>query len=225
MPWRDVAIFPSEDMKEGGRMGALFPIGQGADAEIKDKLNNAFIGPNLIALQKHSAVEQMFDGKHHLHRLAYRLKCFPPKAASGAENSRGKWFYFLKESLKGASDSTGGTVAAINRILSAATAPGSTVTRVVFEAVENSGAKSYYVSPTNDVDIQNITIGTTVFLTLICPSPLDPSNAIPDPNKPTDVDTVNGHSIEKPLPTFLSALALRKGVKKRAAKHKTTRKR
>jgi len=58
-------------------MGGLIPIGQGADAEIKDLLNKTFAGVNLDTLQNLYGTEKLFDKDHTLHRVAYRLGCFP----------------------------------------------------------------------------------------------------------------------------------------------------
>jgi hypothetical protein len=71
-------------------MGALIPIGQGADAEIKKLLNATFTDVNLTTLQNLYATETLFDQYHTLHRVAYSLGVFQgrntlnPRARSGS---------------------------------------------------------------------------------------------------------------------------------------------
>jgi hypothetical protein len=52
-------------------MGALIPIGGGADAEIRSSLNFAFNDLNIKTVRNQN--EDLFDQDHHLHRVAYRL--------------------------------------------------------------------------------------------------------------------------------------------------------
>jgi len=82
-------------------MGALIPIGGGADAEIKGLLNTAFNDTNIVILRGVVSKEDLFDGNHNLHRLAYRLGTYPVGTYSG-DDAKGKWFYFLKKILKDA---------------------------------------------------------------------------------------------------------------------------
>jgi len=76
-------------------MGSLIPIGGGADAEIKLRLNTAFNDFNIKIVRGVVTNENLFDGKHRLHRLAYRLGTYPIGKYSG-DDAKGKWFYFLK---------------------------------------------------------------------------------------------------------------------------------
>src|SRR5258708_15947722 len=96
-------------------MGGLIPIGQGADAEIKDLLNKTFAGVNLDTLQNLYGTEKLFDKDHTLHRVAYRLGCFPKNKYS--EPSRATWFYLLKTSLKTAKYNGFNTVDTIKSLL------------------------------------------------------------------------------------------------------------
>src|SRR5947209_5668452 len=85
-------------------MGSLFNIGQGADAEIKTKLNDAFSGTKLVALQKHwETKEKLFDAPHRLEKFCARAKLHPTKNY-GKDNAKGKWYFLLTKILKQATD-------------------------------------------------------------------------------------------------------------------------
>jgi hypothetical protein len=192
-------------------MGALIPIGQGADAEIKLKLNVAFSGANLTNLQKHwKNKEKLFDPAHRLARIAYREKLHPTKIYSN--NARGKWYYLLSKVLPqasdGSTDAQGHLITTDNAIKSALTfALDDTngITRVVFEAEEQSGAPAHFVYPTNATP--GVQVGTTLNIILVCPAPLSEQNVS---NPPDDNDPDPG---EKQLPTI--SFAKRKRAKKK----------
>ena len=221
-------------------MGALIPIGGGADAEIKDKLNKRFSGQNLTNLKnaRNTGGEDLFDGSHHLQRVAWRLRCYPTKTYN--HNAKGKWFYFLHETLPAADDGTGVTTAdAIKAVLDQATDPNGTITAVVFDAQEDPNAPCHYVHPSNDDP--GILVGNTYNLILVCPAPLS-NDTEPDPDQASDADPG-----EEPLPAAAARrksgkkankpgvakrkpfAAKRKGVKvaraRRAKKRRTTKKR
>ena len=72
-------------------MGGLIPIGGGADAEIKDKLNAAFNDTNIVIVRGIVANENLFDQQHHLHRVAYRLGAYPIRTYTGdSAQAKGK---------------------------------------------------------------------------------------------------------------------------------------
>ena len=180
-------------------MGALIPIGQGADAEIKELLNTTFSAANLTTLQNLYAREQLFDGNHTLHRVAYRLQCLPRKKYH--EPSRAKWFYFLQTTLTAASNNGILTSDAIKFALDYAQNPANNINRVIFEAVEKTTnpAVSHYLHPDNrPASLAGMVHGKTLHLLLICPAPLDPTLLHNDPVTP-DVDG-GGNSVETPLP-------------------------
>ena len=97
-------------------MGSLIPIGGGADAEIKMRLNTAFNDSNIAIVRSVFANEKLFDGRHRLHRLAYRLGTYPTKTYVG-DDAKGKWFYFLKKLLKNAAHN-GVSTAEVDRQIS-----------------------------------------------------------------------------------------------------------
>jgi hypothetical protein len=179
-------------------MGGLIPIGGGADAEIKDKLNAAFNDTNILIVQGIVAKEDLFDQQHHLHRVAYRLGAYPTRTYTGdSAQAKGKWFYFLKTILKDPA------VNSIKSVLSyAMTAPG--VARVVFDAVQGQNPKvdHYIYVPaggtvnSNPILPQDIALlvdnSGTLSVKLICPWSL-PLTTAPVPNQSGDID--NG---EKP---------------------------
>ena len=71
-------------------MGALFDIGEGADGEIKQKLNRAFSGNRLERLQDHwKFKEKVFNTSHRLERFCARAKLHPAGA-----RAKGKWYSF-----------------------------------------------------------------------------------------------------------------------------------
>jgi len=182
-------------------MGALIPIGQGADAEIKSLLNSTFSAGNLKALQALWATEHLFDGNHTLHRVAYRLQCYPK--GKYTEASRAKWFYFLRTTLTVAADGNGIlTSDAIKYALDYAQNPVNNIERVIFEAVEKKAAPGtplvpHHLHPDNRPGSLQVH-GKTIHLLLICPEPLDSRLLHNDPVLP-DVDGM-GNSVEQPLP-------------------------
>jgi len=226
-------------------MGGLIPIGGGADAEIKGRLNAAFNGTNIVIVRNIAATENLFDGNHHLHRVAYRLGAYPIATYTG-DNAQGKWFYFLKIILRGATYNGVSTTQSIKSILSYALRT-SGVKRIAFDAIQGAAANvdHYIYSPTiagnpvADGDIASLVDTTgTLSVALICPSSL-PDQASPIPNQQNDIDVdANGNIIEKPpikifTPTNLAPPVLskktrapRKGtkVKKQTTKKKTTKK-
>jgi hypothetical protein len=169
-------------------MGALIPIGQGADAEIKEKLNSTFSFDNLAALQGNIGTEDLFDANHHLHRVAYRLGCFP--ALNHTEKARRKWFYFLKRVLTAANVNGHVTAAVIKKQLQYALQQGATIQRVVFEAVEDTNAPAHYVYPDNWTEQVH---GTTLSILLMCPGPLKTGNQDAVPDQPGDMDLGEQH--------------------------------
>jgi hypothetical protein len=172
-------------------MGALIPIGRGGDAEIKDKLNKTFSGENLTALQNNTSGENLFDDQHHLHRVAYRLGCYPIEQHSG-EKSRQKWFYFLKYTLPNSRENGRLTSDAIKHLLLYALDPSNKIKRVVFEAIEDTTTNVHYIDPDNWTPQ---VVDRTLKILLRCPAPLDPANTAPMPDQPGDADAG-----EKPLP-------------------------
>ncbi|WP_156180456.1 hypothetical protein [Bradyrhizobium sp. LTSPM299] len=187
-------------------MGSLIPIGGGADAEIKGRLNAAFNDTNIGIVRNVVASENIFDGRHHLHRVAYRLGTYPTKTYPG-DNAKGKWFFFLKQILKNAAYNGVSTADSIRAILSyALSAQG--VKRVVFDARQGLDPNAdHYVDPGNpatNVDIARLVDTTgTLTVALICPAPL-PNTAAPTPNQDADLDRdANGNIIEKkPIKIF-----------------------
>jgi hypothetical protein len=183
-------------------MGGLIPIGGGADAEIKGRLNAAFNDTNLVIVRGVVANEDLFEGKHHhLHRLAYRLGAYPIGTYLN-DDAQGKWFYFLKKILKDAQHNGVSTTLSIFAILSYAMRKTS-VKRIVFDAVEGTDPNvDHYVAPDNpvsDADIAKLVDTTgTLKVTLICPSSL-PNTSSPIPDKQGDLDRDDqGNIIEKP---------------------------
>jgi hypothetical protein len=182
-------------------MGALIPIGGGADAEIKGLLNTAFNDTNIVILRGVVSKEDLFDGNHNLHRIAYRLGTYPVGTYPG-DDAKGKWFYFLKKILKDATHNGKSTTKSIKSILSYALR-NSAVKRVVFDArPDTNGNANHYVDPGNplsDAEIAALVDTTgTLTIALICPSPL-PNKAAPIPNQQGDIDVdPHGGIIERP---------------------------
>jgi len=187
-------------------MGSLIPIGGGADAEIKTHLNAAFNDTNILIIKAVVAKENLFDGDHHLHRIAYRLGTYPIGNYPN-DNAQGKWFFFLKKILMSATYQGVSTAQSIKSILSYAVrnsgARNSTVKRVVFDAQQGTGGNvDHYVYPANpvtDVDIAGLVDTTgTLSVMLVCPAPLpDDASAIPNQQGDLDVDA-QGNIIERP---------------------------
>jgi hypothetical protein len=187
-------------------MGSLIPIGGGADAEIKGRLNAAFNDTNIGIIRNVVANENIFDGRHHLHRVAYRLGTYPTKTYPG-DNAKGKWFFFLKTIIKEAMYNGISTADSIKAILSYALNTQG-VKRVVFDARQGMDPNAdHYVdpgNPTTNVDIVHLVDTTgTLTVALICPAPL-PATAAPTPNQDADLDRdANGDIIEKkPIKIF-----------------------
>ena len=156
-------------------MGALFDIGEGADGEIKEKLNKAFSGKRLARLQDHFKYkETVFDGTHRLERFCARAKLHPAGA-----RAKGKWYFLLKRILPQATDGTvdgaGRPVMTTDAIKAALTKAldfdRNGITRVVFEAEEQSGARAHFIHPKNNAP--GIQIGKTLNIILVCPAPLN----------------------------------------------------
>jgi len=217
-------------------MGGLIPIGGGADAEIKGLLNTAFNDTNIKILRGIVAKENLFDDRHHLHRVAYRLGTYPVKTYPG-DDAKGKWFYFLKIILKDAAFNTVPTKRSIKAALSFAI-NNSSVKRVVFDAIQGADTTAdHYVYPGNPVtdgDIAVLVDATgTLSVALICPSPL-PDKSSPVPDQQADLDESPANIIERPpikifTPSVLAPPVLsmatrkpqQKAKKKGAAKKKT----
>jgi hypothetical protein len=162
-------------------MGSLIPIGQGADIEIKTKLNDVFGGNKLKKLQNHwKNKEKLFDKQHRLARFCARAKIFPTK--SYPTNAKGKWFYLLEDILPvatdGSMDGQGNLITTRDAIKSALTAAldfdSNGITRVVFDAQEDSSVSMHRIYPSNGSPGQ--LIGTTLNIILICPAPLQDGN-------------------------------------------------
>jgi hypothetical protein len=172
-------------------MGGLIPIGGGADAEIKGRLNAAFDDSNIAIVRSQNAKENLFDGNHHLHRLAYRLGAYPIGTYAGeSANAKGKWFYFLKNTLKNPA------INSIKAILSyAMTNTSGDVARVVFDARPGDPKvhPDHYVdgptpNPTSSADISQLVDSSgTLLVALICPDSLS-MNTTPVPNQTGDID-------------------------------------
>jgi hypothetical protein len=75
--------------------------------EAINALNSLFSEPRLTILRQWMAAndQSFFASGRKLHRIAYRLKVHPTSGA--ATNPRGRWFKFLKETLKERPDGTG----------------------------------------------------------------------------------------------------------------------
>jgi len=190
-------------------MGSLIPIGGGADAEIKGRLNAAFNATNIGIVRNVVANENIFDGQHKLHRIAYRLGTYPTKTYPN-DNAKGKWFFFLKKIIKDAAHNGISTTDSIKAILSYALNTHG-VKRVVFDARQGSDPNAdHYVDPGNPVttvDIARLVDTTgTLMVALICPAPL-PNSTAPTPNQDADLDRdANGNIIErKPIKIFTPA--------------------
>ena len=167
-------------------MGALFDIGEGADAEIKEKLNKAFSGRKLGRLQDHFKFkEKVFDRSHRLERFCARAKLHP----NGAR-AKGKWYFLLKRILAqatdGSLDGTGQPIRTADAIKAALTKAldfdANGITRVVFEAEEQSGVAAHFIFPNNGAP--GIQIGKTLNIILVCPAPLNDGEQDTPPQDP-----------------------------------------
>lgn len=211
-------------------MGGLIPIGGGADAEIKGLLNTAFNDTNIKILRGVVANENLFDSRHHLHRLAYRLGTYPVKTYVG-DDATGKWFYFLKKILKDAVYNNVSTPQSIKAILSYAMNH-SAVKRVVFDAVQGADTTAdHYIYPNNPVSDNDVgalvDVTGTLNIALICPSPL-PDDSSPIPNQQADLDESPTNIVEKPpikifTPSVLAPPVL--SIETRKPRQKTKKKR
>jgi hypothetical protein len=199
-------------------MGSLIPIGGGGDAEIQNLLNTAFNASNIKIIRTKVANEDLLDGNHHLHRIAYRLGAYPI-GNYGADDAKGKWFFFLKNILKTAKHNGVSTAASVKKILAYALSHATgadKVVRVVFQAIQGtdpnaehfvssaSGVATEPGNPTDNADIARLVDTTgTLSLTLVCPAPL-PNQSAPVPNQISDVDKDSqGNIIEKkPIKIF-----------------------
>jgi hypothetical protein len=209
----------------------LIPIGGGADAEIKGRLNAAFDDTNIVIVRGQNAKENLFDGNHHLHRLAYRLAAYPVRTYTGeSANAKGKWFYFLKNTLKDPA------IKSIKAILSyAMNNPNGDVARVVFDARPGDPKKDHYIdgptpNPTDPGDISQLVDSSgTLLLALICPDSLS-MNTSPVPNQTGDIDNGEKSPAKIFTPTVLAPPILDKKTRKPkkkgvgAAKKKKARK-
>jgi hypothetical protein len=197
-------------------MGGLIPIGGGADAEIKGLLNAAFDDTNIAIVRGQMAKENLFDGNHHLHRLAYRLGAYPVRVYKGdSAKAQGKWFYFLKNTL------TDPPIKSIKAILSyAMTNPGS-VARVVFDARPGDPKTNpdHYIdgptqNPTSAADISQLVDSSgTLLVALICPESLS-MNTAAVPNQQGDVDNGEQKPAKIFTPTVLAPPVLDKKTRK-----------
>jgi hypothetical protein len=194
-------------------MGSLIPIGGGADAEIQNLLNTAFNASNIKIIRAKVANEDVLDGNHQLHRIAYRLGAYPI-GNYGADDAKGKWFFFLKKILKTADHNGVSTAASIKKILAYALSHATgadKVVRVVFRAIQGTDSNAeHFVSSAPDVasepgnphgntDIARLVDTTgTLSVLLVCPAPL-PNQSAPVPNQTSDVDkNAQGNIVEKP---------------------------
>ena len=82
-------------------MGQSNSNGQGANAEIKSRLNNAFSGQNLALLQANQATKIYSTVIIRCSALHTDSGCYPQKSGY-LEPSRAKWFYFLQNTLPAA---------------------------------------------------------------------------------------------------------------------------
>ncbi|HYM31661.1 MAG TPA: hypothetical protein VEU47_10200 [Candidatus Cybelea sp.] len=152
-------------------MGLLFNIPSGGDRAIIAILNWQFSGAALEGLRQHqrSKGENLFDRKHHLARVVWRLGLFP---STGSNRPKARWLKFLRSILP---------VRVQNRIkaeLSDALADPN-CSSVTFQAVEDSSAADYNCL-SNVVALPNG--ANSVALTLVCPQPVDPN----DPGDPSE---------------------------------------
>jgi hypothetical protein len=226
---RTLLLFALISNKED-EMGALIPIGGGADAEIKSNLNFAFNDVNIKTVRNQN--EDLFDSDHHLHRVAYRLGAYPTRNY-GNDPAKAKWFFFLKSVLPVAMHGGVSTADSIKAILSYAMRnPNKAVKRVVFDAVQGPGASPHYVeggagNPTQDNQIAPLIDTTgTLMIRLICPQSLNDNDVSPAPNQTGDVDRdQQGGIIEQfPIkiitPPAAAAVLPRKAKKAKKAKAK-----
>jgi hypothetical protein len=151
-------------------MGTLIPIGQGADTEIKNKLNKVFRGANYTRLKNHQidTGEDLLDSNHRLARLAHRLRAFP-----AGRTPRRKWFWLLNNLRRMTNGSMTDTEEAIKWAIRKAFADPA-INRIVFEASEDPKAGEHYVHPSNDNPGDRY--GSTMQIMLMCPEPLNPKN-------------------------------------------------
>jgi hypothetical protein len=193
-------------------MGGLIPIGGGADGEIKGRLNAAFDDTNIVIVRGQHTKEGLFDGNHHLHRLAYRLGAYPIRTYTGeSAKAQGKWFYFLKNTLKKPA------IDSITAILRYAMVNGDTVARVVFDARPGNPRTNpdHYVdgptqNPTSDADISQLVDSSgTLLLALICPDSLS-MNTSAVPNQTGDIDRGEKPPAKIFTPTLLAPPVLNK---------------
>jgi hypothetical protein len=166
-------------------VGTLIPIGLGADAEIKDLLNQAFNDTNFQALSAHvQNVDRNLFGPGHNYRtarVASRLRLHP-----GNAGKRRRWYFLLRNVLPDASD--GSINVADNRVITTEEALKAVLTkvlmnangsfkRIVFDAEEknlpaNTTGQTYshFIYPSNDNP--GLAIGYTMNIILVCPAPL-----------------------------------------------------
>jgi len=206
-------------------MGSLIPIGGGADAEIKGLLNAAFNDTNILIVrgQVQANKENLFDGNHHLHRLAYRLGAYPVRSYKGeSANAKGKWFYFLKNTLKAPA------ITSIKAILSyAMTNSNNDVARVVFDARPGDPKVDHYIdgptpNPTNPPAISQLVDSSgTLLVALICPQSLS-MNTAAVPNQTGDIDNGEQPPAKIFTPTVLVPPVLNKVTRKPREKKERT---
>jgi hypothetical protein len=212
----DLATIYVKAAKEND-MGGLIPIGGGADAEIKGRLNAAFDDTNIVIVRGQHTKEGLFDGNHKLHRLAYRLGAYPIRTYKGeSAKAQGKWFFFLKKTLK---DPAIQSITAILRY--AMVNANNNVARVVFDARpgDPNANPDHYVdgpshNPTSNADITGLVDSSgTLLLALICPESLS-MNTSPVPNQSGDVDAGEKPPAKIFTPTLLAPPRLNKNTRK-----------
>jgi hypothetical protein len=204
-------------------MGSLFNIGEGADAEIKQKLNKAFSGTRLQKLQVHwKNKEKLFNAAHRLERFCARAKLHPTKNY-GTDNAKGKWYFLLKDILPRATD---GSLDGANQPVMTTDAIKAALTmaldfdnygidRVVFDAQEQSNAPEHFIYPQNNAP--GLLVGTTLNIILVCPAPLNDGDV---DNPPPNTDPDPG---EKTLPDLSSKPTTKKKAGKKAKAKKKKR--
>jgi hypothetical protein len=159
-------------------MGALLPVGSGPDKEIVDRLNQLFSGTDLATLRRHHQREKLFNDRHRLGRVAFRIGAYPVQDYPGDDAKR-KWFYFLHHELPQA------THKKIKEILTDAMTRTS-IRAVKFSVEENSVANHPHLFPSDIEDLPKYLnlAGNTYLVHLVVPAPM--SDQAEDP--PTDPD-------------------------------------
>jgi outer membrane biosynthesis protein TonB len=202
-------------------MGSFIP--STSDLEICDNLNKRFSNQSipgksltwLQQLQNHNKNEKLFDGKHTLVRVAYRLAF----SVAGAEvpavrKHRQRWFYLLHKLLPPATD------AAIRQVLAAVLDPANNIayakfsTRPApigldFELYPQSTGAPYLQFDANGIQYCMLILECKTDTQL--PDPTVPENDPPDPNL----------NVEQPISVQIKHKKRKKKAPKKSAAKKS----